>query len=123
MVQKKNLEAPVCKEKVIHKDLLKKASDSLPSEDDLTELSEFFRIFGDKTRIKILYGLLEAKEMCVCDISEFLGLSQSAVSHQLRILRQTRLVKYRKEGRTVFYSLDDEHIEEILKVGMFHVKE
>ncbi|MCD6546323.1 MAG: helix-turn-helix transcriptional regulator [Thermotogae bacterium] len=116
-------EIPVCKEKIIHKDLLEKAKSSLPNEDDLTELSEFFKIFGDKTRIKILWTLLKVKEMCVCDISELLEVSQSAVSHQLRILRQARLVKYRKEGKTVFYSLDDEHIEEILRLGMFHVKE
>ena len=82
----------------------------------VNDLAEFFRLFGDATRLKILHAL-SISEMCVCDISEFLGMSQSAVSHQLKVLRQCRLVKYRREGRNVFYSLDDEHIQQIIYTG------
>ena len=93
-----------------------------PNEDLLYELAEFFRVFGDSTRIRILYELLNG-EKCVQDISAALNISQSAVSHQLQILRVNRLVKYRKEGRTVFYSLDDNHIFSIINQGIQHVEE
>ena len=95
---------------------------SAPNEDMLFELAEFFRVFGDSTRIKILYYLLNS-EKCVQDISQDLNISQSAVSHQLQTLRANRLVKYRKEGRTVYYSLDDDHIFSIINQGMEHVQE
>ena len=88
----------------------------------LYDLAEFFKVFADSTRIKILYALLKA-EMCVCDISEILNVSQSAVSHQLRLLKQMKLVKYRREGKSIFYSLSDEHIENILSKGMEHICE
>lgn len=84
------------------------------------EVADFFKVFGDSSRVKLL-GLLLQTEMCVTDIAEKLDMSQSAVSHQLRVLRQSRLVKYRREGKTVYYSLDDEHVEDILKEGIAHI--
>ena len=84
------------------------------------EVADFFKVFGDSSRVKLL-GLLLQTEMCVTDIAEKLDMSQSTVSHQLRVLRQSRLVKYRREGKTVYYSLDDEHVEDILKEGIAHI--
>ena len=86
------------------------------------DLSELFRVFGDSTRIKILYVLFES-ELCVCDIARLLNLTQSAVSHQLRILKASNLVRFRREGKTVFYSLDDDHVRSVLALGMEHVLE
>ena len=94
----------------------------MPGEDTLYDLSELFRIFGDSTRIRILYVLFEA-EMCVCDIATVLGMTQSAISHQLRALKNARLVKSRREGKTVFYSLADDHVKTIIDQGIEHVKE
>lgn len=95
---------------------------AMPQEEMLCELSEFFRVFGDSTRIRILYALSRS-EMCVSELCELLGASQSAISHQLQILRASRLVKYRRDGKTVFYSLDDEHIFSIINLGIEHIKE
>lgn len=92
----------------------------VPSDEMLFDLSDFFKVFGDSTRIKIIY-VLQKSEMCVCDIAEILSMSQSAISHQLRVLRNSKLVKYRKEGKTVFYSLDDEHVENIIEQGFLHI--
>jgi ArsR family transcriptional regulator len=89
----------------------------------LFDLADLFKIFGDTTRIKILFVLLEKAEMCVCDIAEHLKMTQSAISHQLRILKTNKLVKFRREGKTMFYSLADSHIELILSQGMDHVTE
>ena len=86
------------------------------------DLAELFKVFGDSTRIKILYVLFES-ELCVCDIAQLLGMTQSAVSHQLRILKSNKLVKFRREGKTVFYSLDDDHVRSILSLGMEHLDE
>ncbi|HOE56875.1 MAG TPA: metalloregulator ArsR/SmtB family transcription factor, partial [Bacillota bacterium] len=83
---------------------------------------ELFKVFGDTTRIKILCALFES-EMCVCDIAALLNMNQSAISHQLRVLKQARLVKYRKEGKVVYYSLDDEHVKQVFEVGLMHVNE
>lgn len=94
----------------------------LPDDDSLYGLSELFRVFGDYTRVRILCALYNS-EMCVCDLSELLNTTQSNVSHQLRILRANRLVKYRRVGKTVIYSLDDEHIFSIISLGMEHIKE
>ena len=88
----------------------------------LYDLAELFKVFGDTTRVKIISALFEA-EMCVCDIAELLSMTQSAISHQLRVLRQARLVKHRKEGKVVFYSLDDEHIKTIFNQGLEHILE
>lgn len=106
----------------VHDDIVKKVNDEMPEEEILYDLAEFYKVFGDTTRIKILYILLKS-EMCVCDISQVLGVSQSAVSHQLRMLKQMKLVKYRREGKSVFYSLSDHHIELILSQGLEHISE
>lgn len=106
----------------IHQEIVDKVNTSMPEEEVLFDLAEFFKVFADSTRIKILYVLLQS-EMCVCDIGQILGISQSAVSHQLRLLKQMRLVKYRKEGKSIFYSLSDKHIEHILSQGIEHIEE
>ena len=102
--------------------IIKKVTESMPDEEILYDLAELFKIFGDSTRIKILYVLFES-EMCVFDISQLLNMSMSAISHQLRILKQAQLVKFRREGKTVFYSLADDHVRTILGNGMEHLCE
>ncbi len=102
--------------------LVERVRRELPGEDTLYDLTELFRIFGDSTRVRILYALFEA-EMCVCDIAALLGLTQSAISHQLRALKNVRLVKSRREGKTVFYSLADDHVKTIIDQGLEHVRE
>ena len=106
----------------VHEDIVNRGTKLMPDEDQLMDLAEFFKIFGDSTRIKILYVLSQA-EMCVCDIATLLQMGQSAISHQLRVLKQMRLVKFRRDGRTVFYSLADGHIQTILAQGMEHIQE
>ena len=106
----------------IHEDVVEKVRREMPSEDTLYGLCELFRVFGDSTRIRILYVLFEA-EMCVCDIAQLLGMTQSAISHQLRALKNARLVKGRREGKTVFYSLADDHVKTIIDQGLDHVAE
>ena len=94
----------------------------IPPEEEIVDLAEFFKIFGDATRLKILYVLYDS-EMCVYDIAAFLGMTQSAISHQLRVLKQLDLVKYRRDGKTVYYSLADDHIVTILRTGLDHIEE
>ncbi len=106
----------------LHPDLISSVDDDMPDEETLCDLAELFRIFGDSTRIKILYVLFEA-EMCVCDIAELLHMTQSAISHQLRVLKQSKLVKFRREGKTIFYSLADDHVRTIIGMGMEHLCE
>ena len=103
-------------------ELVNKILENQPADEYLYDLAELFKIFGDSTRIKILYALIES-ELCVGDIAQLLNLSQSAVSHQLRILKDAKLVKFRRDGKTIFYSLDDEHVRNILSMGMEHVEE
>ena len=105
-----------------HEEIVEKVRDKIPGEDTLYDLTELFRIFADSTRIRILYVLLES-EMCVCDIAALLGMTQSAISHQLRALKNARLVKSRREGKTVFYALADDHVKTIIDQGLEHVKE
>ena len=105
-----------------HEDVIEDVQKKLPKDEKLYDLAEFFRVFGDSTRIKILYVLLQS-EMCVYDIASLLGMTQSAISHQLRVLKQMQLVKFRREGKTIFYSLSDSHIETILNQGMEHICE
>lgn len=105
-----------------HEETVKSVRKLMPSDEDLYDLAELYKIFGDSTRIKILYILLE-NEMCVCDISTLIGVSQSAVSHQLRQLKQANLIKPRRDGKTVFYSLADEHVRTIISNGMEHISE
>lgn len=107
---------------VIHEDVVNSVRAGMPHEESLYDLAEIFKVFGDTTRIKILYALF-ASEMCVCDIAVLLNMTQSAISHQLRVLKQARLVKYRKEGKVVYYSLDDEHVKQIFDQGLIHITE
>lgn len=105
-----------------HEEIVRKVKENQPEDEYLYDLSELFKIFGDSTRIKILYSLLET-ELCVSDIALILNLSQSSVSHQLRILKDAKLVKFRRAGKAIFYSLDDEHVRMMLSLGMEHVEE
>ncbi len=111
-----------CSCHAIHDDIVKVIKDKMPEDEKLYDLAELFKVFGDTTRVKILYVLF-ASEMCVCDIADLLGMTQSAISHQLRVLKNARLVKYRKEGKSVFYSLDDDHIKQIFDQGLAHINE
>lgn len=106
----------------VHEDIVDRVNAKMPDEEKLYDLADFFKVFGDSTRIKILYVLL-CSEMCVCDIAQILGMTQSAISHQLRMLRQMDLVRTRREGKTVYYSLSDGHIFNILSQGMEHIEE
>ena len=115
-------ESLCCDTEEIHEELLKIVDETMPDETELDSLAELFKVFGDPTRIRILFVLFET-EVCVCDLARALNMTQSAVSHQLRILKQSRLVKNRREGKTVFYSLADGHIQSILNQGMEHIIE
>jgi len=116
----KNIE--ICSCNIINEKTISKAKNELESEKNLLKLSSFFKVFGDSTRLKIINILLN-NEMCVCDISAALNMTQSAISHQLKTLKNESCVKFRKEGKIVYYSLDDEHVSEIFKIGLIHIKE
>ena len=109
----------LCDMTEVHADLTKEVLETLPSEEELYDLSELFKVFGDSTRIRILYVLFEA-EVCVCDMAAILGMTQSAISHQLRILKQNRLVRSRRDGKSVYYSLADDHVRTIIGQGREH---
>ena len=113
---------PVCQQEHRHPEHIESVRRLMPDDDSLYDLSEVFRVFGDSTRIRILYALFES-ELCVCDLATLLGLTQSAVSHQLRILKDAKLVKFRREGKSIFYTLDDDHVRAILSLGMEHLSE
>ncbi len=117
--QKEWMEEQQCE--VCHHHQLEYLKQRMPTQQEMETAAELFKVFGDPTRLKLLAALL-AQEMCVCDLSDLLGISQSAVSHQLRLLRASRLVKNRREGKSVFYSLDDDHVAMILAQGMEHVR-
>ena len=106
----------------VHEDVVRTVRDKMPDEDVLFDLSELFKVFGDSTRIRILYCLF-ASEMCVCDIATLLNMTQSAISHQLSVLKKSKLVKSRRDGKTIFYSLADSHVRAILDQGVEHVTE
>ena len=114
--------APCCEFMHVHEKEVEKVLEAMPEQEQLQNLAEFFRVFGDSTRIRILYALSQS-ELCVCDIASLLEMGQSAISHQLRILKQMRLVKFRRDGKSVLYSLADSHIEMILAQGMEHIGE
>ena len=120
MIKDNNTE--LCSEQCIHKDVIEKVNEIMPDEDIVFDLAELFKVFGDSTRLKILCVLLES-EMCVCDIAELLNMSFSAISHQLRVLKQSKLVKFRREGKTVIYSLSDDHVRSIIDQGYEHITE
>ena len=111
-----------CEYLCVHEATVRQVLGGLPADETLFDLAELFKIFGDSTRIKILYALFEA-ELCVCDISRLLGVSQTAVSHQLRLLKASKLVCARKDGKNVFYSLADDHVRTIIGMGLEHIEE
>ena len=112
----------ICDCEVIHEDVVKTVRATFPNDEMLFDLADFYKIFGDTTRVKILYAL-DKSELCVCDISALLGISVSAVSHQLRALRDSNLVRTKREGKIVYYSLADEHVKSILECGIEHIQE
>lgn len=111
-----------CDCEVIHGDLVEMVKSQMPVEDELYDLADFFKVFGDSTRIRIMCAL-DQSEMCVCDLAVLLNMTKSAISHQLRSLRQANLVKFRKEGKVVYYSLADDHVKEIFEKGLEHIRE
>ncbi|HJO92398.1 MAG TPA: metalloregulator ArsR/SmtB family transcription factor [Victivallales bacterium] len=119
---KNSKEIEVCNCRIIHEDVVDSVRRHIPDDEICIELAEFYKAFADPTRIKILTALLNS-EMCVCDLTSLLAMTQPAVSHQLRTLKNMKLVKYRKSGKVVYYSLDDNHIEEIFKAGLSHINE
>ncbi|MBR2388374.1 MAG: winged helix-turn-helix transcriptional regulator [Clostridia bacterium] len=112
----------LCQEKEIHTDLLKNINEKMPEEEKIFDLSELFKILGDSTRMRILFVLFES-EACTCDLAEVLKMTSSAISHQLKSLQRAKLVKSRRDGRTVYYSLADEHVRTIISQGMEHIEE
>ena len=112
----------LCDCNVIHAELVEEVEKNMPEDEKLYDLADFFKIFGDSTRIKILWALDRA-EMCVCDLAVLLNMTKSAVSHQLKTLRQERLVKYRREGKNAFYSLHDDHVKYMIEIGLEHINE
>ena len=121
-MEEKKTEIVCCSEECVHEDLLKIVNDTMPEETELYDLAELFKVFGDSTRIRILFVLFEA-EVCVCDLAEALHMTQSAISHQLRILKQNKLVNSRREGKSIFYSLADGHVRTIIAQGREHIEE
>ncbi|CBZ02309.1 cadmium efflux system accessory protein [Clostridium botulinum H04402 065] len=118
MDKEKQIDTCTCN--VIHHDVVDKVKGNMIEEDKAQDLGDFFKVLSEPTRIKILYAL-SSSEMCVCDISNLLNMTQSAVSHQLKVLRTARLIKFRKEGKVVYYSLDDSHVENVFKQGLEHI--
>ncbi len=118
----KNDNLPCCEYTHAHVELIERVNKNMPDTDSLYDLAELFKIFGDSTRVRILFVLLES-EMCVCDIAQVLDMTVSAISHQLRVLKAADLVRYRRDGKTVFYSLADDHVKSILNQGMDHITE
>ena len=116
------IELDRCDCTVIHEEVVARVRGEMPDDGILLDLADTFKLFSDSTRLKILYALMQA-EMCVCDISVLLGMSKASVSHQLRVLKQSNLVKYRKAGRVIYYSLADDHVRTICSQGMDHVLE
>lgn len=115
-------EAVFCDCEVIHAEAVKRAKEKMIDESELYDLADFFKVLGDSTRVKIM-SALDSGEMCVCDLAVLLNMTKSAISHQLRSLRQANLVKYRKEGKVVYYSLSDDHVRDIFEKGLEHIRE
>lgn len=107
---------------VKHDEIIRQVKPNMPNEETLFDIAELFKVFGDSTRMKIICCLFE-HEMCVCDIAELINSTQSAVSHQLRVLKQAKLVKFRKEGKVVYYTLSDRHVEIIFNMALEHIQE
>lgn len=121
MEMKENL-APACECDEVHTDLVERRRVEMPDTARLYELADFFKILGDSTRMNILFAI-DGEPLCVCDVAELLGMTKSAVSHQLKILRQNRLVKYTKVGKNVFYELSDDHVRDIIEKALEHIEE
>ena len=119
--RRKNMEE-ICEINMIHEDTVNNVKNIMPDDGLIYDIAELFKVFADSTRMKIIYALME-NELCVCDIAAIVGTTQSAISHQLRILKQSKLVKFRKDGKIIYDSLDDEHIAEIVKKGREHIEE
>ena len=115
-------EIPHCADHHVHESVVEEIRPHFPTDEHLYALADLFKVFGDSTRIRILYALFES-ELCVCDIAALLNMSISAISHQLRVLKQAQLVKFRRDGKTVFYSLADDHVRTVLGQGMEHIEE
>lgn len=122
MTDNLDINSEFCSVSIIHEDVVKEVAEKMPDYGSLERLADFFKVFGDSTRIRILWALSES-EMCVCDIAALLNASQSSISHQLRVLKQNALVKNKKVGKVVYYSLKDEHIKEIFSQGFIHINE
>lgn len=120
MEERNNIDNCSCN--VIHEDVVNRVKENMPQDERLFDLADLFKVLGDSTRVKIICALFQA-EMCVCDIAALLGMNQSAISHQLRVLKQARLAKYRKDGKVVYYSLEDEHVKRIFNQGLSHIDE
>lgn len=120
MEENKKIEC--CDSLHIHDEIIETVNETMPDEEILYDLAELYKVFGDSTRIRILYVLFEA-DLCVCDIAQLLNMGQSAISHQLRVLKQARLVKFRREGKSVIYSLSDDHVRTIIDQGIEHISE
>ena len=118
----KSAAAALCGAKYRHEDAIRLVAEHMPAEESLADMAELFKVFGDSTRIKILY-ILSKSELCVCDIAELLGLTQPAASYQLKVLKQARLVKNRRDGKTSYYALADEHVETIIGMAKEHLEE
>ena len=116
------MEEGICENTVIHEDTVKNVKEKMPEDGLIYDIAELFKVFADSTRMKIIYALME-EELCVCDIANIVQTTQSAISHQLRVLKQAKLVKFRKDGKTVYYSLSDEHVEMIFNMALEHIKE
>jgi len=121
-LMEKRINTDSCNCTIIHEDVVNKVRVDMPEEEKLYDLADLFKVLGDSTRVRILSALFQA-EMCVCDIAALLNMSQSAISHQLRVLKQARLVKNRRDGKVVYYSLDDEHVKSIFDQGLIHIYE
>lgn len=118
----KNKQAPVCEEKIINAETVSEVLKTLPKQEAIIDLSLVFKALSDPTRIKIIASLLQ-NELCVCDIAAVIGTTNSNISHQLRVLRNLKLVKFRKEGKVVYYSLDDHHVSQLMEVAFKHISE
>ena len=118
----KNVTAPICECEEIHRDIVNTAKEEMPDMETLYDLADFFKILGDSTRMSILFAI-DKRPMCVCDIADLLGMTRSAVSHQIKTLRQASLVTYRKSGKNVIYRLADDHVRDIIETALLHIKE
>jgi ArsR family transcriptional regulator len=122
MMENESKTIPVCEEHELHRDRIEAGRRNMPPECELYDLSDFFKVLGDSTRMKILFAI-DGGALCVCDIAELVGMTKSAVSHQLKILRSADLVTYKKVGKNVFYELADDHVRHIIECALEHIRE